>query len=328
MPEAATQTAQGITTARGGRGRRRAAARRRFPGPPDAAPAAVNVATMVGHGDRAHEGDGRGLQAAGPPRRDRGHARAGRPGMAEGAFGLSSGLEYDPGYYSTTESSWPWPEVAAGAAGSTPRHIRNEARRDAARAGGGHGDRLARPASPSTSRTSSWAPSGSGAARAEALRILHDAARNNDVTADWYPYNFWASTTYVLMTGGARPGGPPGLGEGARGRGRGGATSSSRTSRRTTPTTARPWPRWRRRGGGPGGRPHGHRAPRQRRHPRHQHVRGATWRRSCAIPLVMVSSDGGIRDRASPRRGDVPARPRPATCGSGRRSRSRPRSAR
>jgi hypothetical protein len=36
---------------------------------------------------------------------------------------------------------------------------------------------------------------------AEALDILHKAARENDVTADWYPYDFWASTTYVLTPG-------------------------------------------------------------------------------------------------------------------------------
>ena len=63
---------------------------------------AVNVATLVGHGTvrRAAMGDDFRRTATDAEIADMA-ARVAH-GMEEGAFGLSSGLEYDPGFYSST----------------------------------------------------------------------------------------------------------------------------------------------------------------------------------------------------------------------------------
>ena len=54
--------------------------------------------------------------------------------------------------------------------------------------------------SPSRSRTSSSAPSASGARSAEAIALIEAArTRGVDVTADAYPYNAWQSTITVLV---------------------------------------------------------------------------------------------------------------------------------
>jgi len=121
-------------------------------------------------------------------------------GMEEGAFGLSSGLEYDPGYYSTTDELVALAEVAARRGGFYASHIRNEAD-ETLRALAEAMEIGWRARIPVHISHIKLGTVGVWGRTAEALRLLHQAARENDVTADWYPYNFWASTTYVLTPG-------------------------------------------------------------------------------------------------------------------------------
>ena len=201
MPEAATQTAQGITTLLVGVDGGGPWPIGEFLSRLDAAPAAVNVATLVGHGNVREKVMGEDFKRPARPAELASMRDMVAQGMADGAFGLSSGLEYDPGYYSTTDELVALAEVAARRGGFYATHIRNEAdetmRALAEAVEIGYRARI-----PVHISHLKMGTVGVWGRTAEALRILHDAARENDVTADWYPYNFWASTTYVIMTGG------------------------------------------------------------------------------------------------------------------------------
>jgi N-acyl-D-amino-acid deacylase len=200
MPEAATQTAQGITTLVVGVDGGGPLPVGEFLARLDAAPAAVNVAAMVGHGNVRSKVMGEDFKRPARPDEVAAMRELVAQGMAEGAFGLSSGLEYDPGYYSTTDELVALAQAAAGR-GFYATHIRNEADETlrALREAVEIGSRARIPVHISHLKMGTVGVWGQ---TAEALRILHDAARKNEVTADWYPYNFWASTTYVIMTGG------------------------------------------------------------------------------------------------------------------------------
>lgn len=200
MPEAATQTAQGITTLLVGVDGGGTLPVRDFLQRLEAAPAAVNIATMVGHGAVRTKVMGDDFKR--PARADEVAAMRElvAQGMADGAFGLSSGLEYDPGYYSTTDELVALAEVAARRGGFYASHIRNEAD-ETLRALAEAMEIGWRARIPVHISHIKLGTVGVWGRAAEALEILHKAARDNDVTADWYPYDFWASTTYVLTPG-------------------------------------------------------------------------------------------------------------------------------
>jgi N-acyl-D-amino-acid deacylase len=200
MLDAATQTAQGITTLLVGVDGGGPLPVGEFLARLDAAPAAVNVATMVGHGNVRKKVMGDDFKRPARPDEIAAMRDLIARGMEEGAFGMSSGLEYDPGYYSTTDELVALAEVAARRGGFYATHIRNEAD-ETLRALAEAMEIGWRARIPVHISHIKLGTVGVWGRAAEALRILHDAARDNDVTADWYPYNFWASTTYVLTPG-------------------------------------------------------------------------------------------------------------------------------
>jgi N-acyl-D-amino-acid deacylase len=197
-PDAATQTAQGITTLVVGVDGGGPLPVGAFLARLDAAPAAVNVATMVGHGNVRAKVMGEDFKRPARPAEIAAMRELVVQAMEEGAFGLSSGLEYDPGYYSTTDELVALAEAARG--GFYATHIRNEAD-ETMRALAEAMEIGWRAGIPVHISHLKLGTVGVWGRTAEALRILHEAARENDVTADWYPYNFWASTTYVLTPG-------------------------------------------------------------------------------------------------------------------------------
>jgi N-acyl-D-amino-acid deacylase len=120
-------------------------------------------------------------------------------GMKDGAYGLSSGLEYDMGNPSSTEELIELARVAARHGGIYMSHIRDEeegmldALREAIRIG-----REARlPVQISHIKMGNrnvWnkAP--------EAIALINSERRKGfDITADCYPYTAWASTITVLV---------------------------------------------------------------------------------------------------------------------------------
>jgi N-acyl-D-amino-acid deacylase len=118
--------------------------------------------------------------------------------MKDGAIGLSSGLEYDPGFYASTDEIAALAAVVAPYRGLYSSHVRDEEKKafvawaeaiEIGRRAGvpvqiSHIKLAAKPV---------W-----GRAR-EALALLERArASGVDVTADWYPYTYWQSSLYVL----------------------------------------------------------------------------------------------------------------------------------
>lgn len=119
--------------------------------------------------------------------------------MREGAFGLSSGLEYDTGYMASTEEMIALAKVAAKYGGIYMSHIRDEeegfldAMKEAIRIG-----REAKiPVQISHIKVGNrnvWGKS------AEAIALIEaERKAGMDVTADQYPYTAWASTITVLV---------------------------------------------------------------------------------------------------------------------------------
>lgn len=119
--------------------------------------------------------------------------------MREGAFGLSSGLEYDAGYMASIEELIALSRVAAKYDGIYMSHIRDE--EEGFRAAMEEAIRIGREAKLPVQishikmgNRNVWGKS------AEAIQLI-ETARNagQDVTADAYPYTAWASTITVLV---------------------------------------------------------------------------------------------------------------------------------
>ncbi len=119
--------------------------------------------------------------------------------MNEGAFGLSSGLEYDVGFSASTEEMIALSKAAAKHGGIYMTHMRDEeegmldALREAIRIG-----REAKlPVQISHIKMGNrnvWLKS------AEAIAMIEETRRSGfDITADAYPYTAWASTITVLV---------------------------------------------------------------------------------------------------------------------------------
>lgn len=198
-PDASTQVMQGITTAvvgQDGGGRLPVAD---FFADLERTPPAISYATGVGHGtvrDLALGGDFK--RAATAAELETMKALVDR-GMKDGALGLSSGLEYDPGFYANTDELAALASVVAPYGGYYSSHVRDEenhvmdAWREAIDVG-----RKARVRVEIAHMKLASKPVWGKAA--EALTILADAKREGvQVMGDWYPYTYWQSAMYVLI---------------------------------------------------------------------------------------------------------------------------------
>jgi len=198
-PLASTQTAQGITTVVVG-------ADGSSPWPigdyldriDELAPA-LNVATLVGHGTvrRAALGDNYRRTATDLEIADM--TRRVARGMREGAFGFSSGLEYDPGFYSSTGELIALARAASEAGGFYMTHMRDEEEGllDAVEEAIRIGREAHLPVQIShikAGNASVWGKAGEVLARIEAAN-----ASGLDVTADQYPYTAWQSGLAIVV---------------------------------------------------------------------------------------------------------------------------------
>jgi N-acyl-D-amino-acid deacylase len=158
-----------------------------------AEPSALNVATLVGHGAirRAVMGGARRTASADEVAA---MAERARRAMAAGAFGVSSGLAYEPGAFASAGETAALAAEARDAGGFYATHVRDEGdaaldalaeAMDVARATGAH-------VHVSHVKLASAATRGRAAAALALLRA------NPRVTADWYPYAYWVSTTAEL----------------------------------------------------------------------------------------------------------------------------------
>ncbi len=197
--QARTQVSQGITTlvigADGGAPFPPNSYRRRLSQPGTA----VNVALMVGHGTLRRQvmGDDYKRKA----RSDEVAAMAAmvRQAMLQGAFGLSSGLEYDPGYYSDTAELIALAREAAAWGGFYMTHMRDEeegfiaALEEAVEIGRQAGIAV-QISHIKLGNRRVWGKTD------QVFRVLRQALRQGiDIAADCYPYDAWASSLSILV---------------------------------------------------------------------------------------------------------------------------------
>jgi N-acyl-D-amino-acid deacylase len=119
--------------------------------------------------------------------------------MEAGAFGLSTGLEYDPGIYSNTDEILQLAKVVAPFGGRYISHIRSEDRYywkaiDEIITIGKEAKIPVQVSHIKLAMHNIWG-------KADSLLALFEAARKNgiEITADIYPYAFWNSTIKVLF---------------------------------------------------------------------------------------------------------------------------------
>ena len=198
-PDVATQVMQGITTAVVGQDGGSELPIVDFYERLARVKPAINYATSVGHGTvRKLVMGGDYKRAATAAEIETMKVLVDR-GMRDGAIGLSSGLEYDPGFYSTTDELVALGSVVAKYGGIYSSHVRNENEGafDAWREAIEVGRRNNIPVEISHIKLAvkpAWGRA------AEGLKILEAARREGvKVMADWYPYTYWQSSMYVLI---------------------------------------------------------------------------------------------------------------------------------
>lgn len=197
--DAASQVRQGITTALVGQDGGSALPVAELFEQMARVPASINVATSVGHGTVRRMVMGADFKRPATVAEIAVMQALVDRAMKDGAVGLSSGLEYDPGFYATVE------ELAALASAIKPyrgvysSHVRDEenevfaAWHEAIEVG-----RRAGVAVNISHMKLASKPVWGQAARA--LAVLEAGARDGvSVTGDWYPYPYWQSAMYVLI---------------------------------------------------------------------------------------------------------------------------------
>lgn len=164
----------------------------------DSAPAAINVASYVGHGairSRVMGDDFR--RSASEAELARMRALVAEE-MQAGALGLSTGLEYDPGIFSAPSEVMELAKVAASSGGRYISHIRSEDRDfwkaiDELIAIGRETKMPVQVSHMKLAMRALWGQGDSLIARLNRAR-----AEGVQLTADVYPYTMWSSTLTVL----------------------------------------------------------------------------------------------------------------------------------
>jgi len=120
-------------------------------------------------------------------------------GMKDGAVGLSSGLEYDPGFYGTLDELSALASVIQPYGGFYSSHVRDEENEVFAawQEAIDVGKRAGVAVNVSHMKLASkpvWGQAG------KALALLEAGKKAGvSVTGDWYPYPYWQSAMYVLI---------------------------------------------------------------------------------------------------------------------------------
>ena len=162
-------------------------------------PPAVNVVVLAGHATIRTQVMGQDYKRRARPAEVAKMRTLVDQAMAEGAVGLSSGLEYEVGTYSDIEEVVEMARAAAARGGYYISHIRDEAdlTLDAVREAIAVGERAKLPVQITHIKLGTVGVWG----KANEVVALVEAAqkRGVDVTADAYPYLAWQSTPRVLV---------------------------------------------------------------------------------------------------------------------------------
>ncbi|MFQ5690939.1 MAG: amidohydrolase family protein [Gemmatimonadota bacterium] len=198
-PGALADVSQGITTIVVGQDGGSAYPLARFFERVEAAPVAVNVASFAGHNTIRRRVMGADFRRGASDLEIERMRAALRGELAAGALGLSTGLEYDPGIYSTTEEVVALAREASRVGGRYVSHLRSEDRAvweavDEAIRIGREADVPVHISHMKLAMRSLWG-------QADRLLAHLDSARaaGLEITADIYPYTYWQSTMTVLF---------------------------------------------------------------------------------------------------------------------------------
>lgn len=199
MPLAESQVRQGITTAVVGQDGGSEIPLADFFERIERLHPAINYASMIGHGSVRSAVLGGDYRRAATPREIEAMKVLVDRGMRDGAVGLSSGTEYDPGFFSTPQEIEALAAVVKPYGGYYASHVRDEENNALAawKEVIDVGRHVGIPVHISHIKLASkpvWGQASRG------LEMIHSAQRDGvRVTADWYPYTFWSSSIYVLI---------------------------------------------------------------------------------------------------------------------------------
>lgn len=198
-PEAETQIRQGITTSVVGQDGGSNYPLATYFDTLEKKHVTLNIASFVGHGTVRAKVLGADYKRVATSEEIEKMSALVAQEMRSGALGLSSGLEYDPGYYSTTEEVIALAKAASAQGGLYISHVRNEDNeafksfRELIRIS----EEAHLPAQ--ISHIKLGAASVWGKAD-DVLRLMAEAKRHGgDITADVYPYTYWQSSIIVLI---------------------------------------------------------------------------------------------------------------------------------
>ena len=201
-PSATTQVSQGITTVAVGQDGGSEFPIGEYLNKLDSNPVALNVLTFVGHATLRSKVMGQDTNRQATAAEIEQMKQMVEQAMREGAFGLSTGLEYEIGKPATTEEVIALASVAGRAGGIYISHMRDEADKTFEALNeliriGREGHLPAQVSHIKLGSVAVW-----GRAR-EAVALINAARRRGqDVTADCYPYDAWNSTIRVLIPSG------------------------------------------------------------------------------------------------------------------------------
>ncbi len=159
---------------------------------------AINFAAFTGHGGIREKVLGDDFQRWSYPEEVAQMKSLVEADMKAGALGLSTGLEYNPGFFGNTQEVIDLAKVAAKYKGIYISHVRNED--TTALQSFGELIRIAKEAKlpAQISHIKLALPSVWGQSK-QAIKMFEDARKSGlDITADVYPYTFWQSTITVL----------------------------------------------------------------------------------------------------------------------------------
>lgn len=201
-PTAKTQVSQGITTIAVGQDGGSEFPVGEFLEKLDRSPASLNVLTFVGHATVRSKVMGEDTNRKATQIEIEQMEQLVEQAMQQGAFGLSTGLEYETGKPATTKEVISLAQVAGLHGGIYISHIRDEADQTlealAEAIQIGREGRL--PVQISHIKLGTVAVWGKAK---EAVALIRKARkRGQDVTADCYPYDAWSSTIRVLIPSG------------------------------------------------------------------------------------------------------------------------------
>jgi N-acyl-D-amino-acid deacylase len=164
----------------------------------DSTPPAINVASYIGHGTIRSRVMGDDYQRVASDSEVERMRQLVREEMSAGALGLSTGLEYDPGIFSSRTEVLELARVAGASGGRYISHMRSEDRHfwDALDELLTIGRVAKMPVQVSHMKLAMRGLWGEGDSLIATLNRAR--AQGIDVTADVYPYTMWASTLTVL----------------------------------------------------------------------------------------------------------------------------------